>query len=69
MEVQVTGIDAEALGELAVRELPVVFLAEHLEDAHPQRMSQRLELFRLVEDQRCVLHVDPPFVCPAQFYI
>ena len=65
VEVQVTGIDAETLRELAVRELPVAFLAEHLEDAHPQRMSERLELFRLVEDQRCVLHVDPPFVCPG----
>ena len=40
MEVQVTGIDAETLRELAVRELPVAFLAEHLEDAHPQRMSR-----------------------------
>src|SRR6185295_18886930 len=65
VEVQVTGIDPETLCELAVRELPVAFLAEHLEDAHAQRMSQRLELLRLVEYQRCVLHVDPPFVCPG----
>jgi hypothetical protein len=35
MEVQMTGVDAEALRELAVRELPVAFLSEHFQDAHP----------------------------------
>jgi hypothetical protein len=39
MEVQVTGVDAETLRELAVRELPVAFLAEHLEDANPQGVA------------------------------
>jgi hypothetical protein len=32
------GIDAEALRELTIRELRISLLAEHLEDANPERM-------------------------------
>jgi hypothetical protein len=42
VEVQMAGIDSESLGELSVRELPVAFLTEHLEHAHPQRVAERL---------------------------
>jgi len=42
VEVQVPGVDAEPLGELTVRELPVAFLAEHLQHTHAQRMAERL---------------------------
>ena len=42
VEVQVAGVDAEPLGELTVRQLPVAFLAEHLQHAHAQRMAERL---------------------------
>jgi len=46
---EVTRIDAESLRELSVRELPVAFLAKHLEHANSERVSQSLELLRLVE--------------------
>src|SRR5207244_2900082 len=54
MEVEVARIDAEPLCQLPVRQLPVgLFLAaEHLEHPHPKRMSERLELLGLVDDQR-----------------
>ena len=64
VEVKMAGIDAEPLRELTVRELPVAFLAEHLEHADAQRMAERLELLRLVEYQR-LLHELRPFVCPG----
>ena len=49
MEVEVAGIDAEPLRELSVRELPIALLAEHLQDANAQWVSQRLQLLGLVE--------------------
>jgi len=48
MEVKVTGIDAESLCELPVRELPFAFLAEHLQHTDPQRVAESFELLRLV---------------------
>ena len=66
MEVQVPRIDAEALGELTVGELPVPLLAEHLEHANAERMAERLQLFGLVEYEgflHCpgaLLHIETP---------
>jgi hypothetical protein len=48
MEVEVTGIDAEPLRELTVRELPFAFLAEHLQHTDAQRVTESFELLRLV---------------------
>ena len=46
-----TGIDAEPLRELTVRQLPLLaFLTEHLEDPHAEWMPECLQLLRLVED-------------------
>jgi len=39
MEVEMAGVDAEPLRQLPVGQLPVAFLAEHLEHAHPEGMS------------------------------
>ena len=63
VEVQMTGIDTQALCELAVRELPLALLSEHLEDAHPQRVPQCLQLLRLVEYQRLSLQTVCPLCC------
>ena len=68
VEMQMAGVDSEPLGELTVRQLPFAFLAEHLQDAHPQRVSQRLQLLGLVEYQR-LLHGAPSRLPPGQFYI
>jgi len=59
-----TGVDAEPLRELPVGELPLAFLAQHLEDSHAERVSQRFQLLRFVEYER-VLHGP----APAHFYI
>jgi hypothetical protein len=44
MEVKVTRIDAEPLGELAVRQVLPLALPEHLEHAEPQRVTEGLQL-------------------------
>src|SRR6266545_843639 len=64
MKVEVTRIDAEPLRELAVGELPVPLLAEHLQHAHPHRVAERLQLFWLVEYQRVLQNQARPSVCP-----
>jgi hypothetical protein len=48
VEVEVTRIHSESLRELTVRELPVTFLAEHLQYPDPQRVAERLQLLGLV---------------------
>src|SRR5205814_8769915 len=66
VEVKMARVDAEPLGELPVRELPVALLAEHFQDAYAERMAERLQLLRLVEYQRLLhcraglLHIDTP---------
>ena len=49
------GVDAEPLGELAVRQAPLRVLAEHLQRPQAQRVPERLQLLRAVDDKR-VLH-------------
>ena len=49
VEVQVAGVDAQPLGELAVRQRALLALAEHLEDTQPQRVTERLQLLRTVD--------------------
>ena len=46
---KVPGIHAEPLGELTVRELRLVVLAERLQDAQAEGVPEGLQLFRLVE--------------------
>src|SRR3954471_3098492 len=64
MEVKVAGIDSEPLRELAVRELPLAVLAEHLQNPNAERMAEGLQLLRLVEYQRvqhgrqALLHIE-----------
>src|SRR3954454_21070564 len=66
MEVKVAGIDSEPLRELAVRELPLAVLAEHLQNPNAERMAEGLQLLRLVEYQRvqqcrqALLHIETP---------
>jgi len=48
MKVEMTGIDAESLRKLTVRELPFAFLAEHLQHTDAQRVAESFELLRLV---------------------
>ncbi len=49
MEVQVARVDAEPLGELAVRHRVLAVRAEHLEHAKTERMAERLQLLRSFE--------------------
>jgi hypothetical protein len=49
MKVQVTGIDAQALGELAVRQGSFLALAEHLEDPQAERVTERLQLLGTID--------------------
>jgi hypothetical protein len=42
--VQVARVDAELVRELAVRQLAALVGAERLEDAQPERVSERLQL-------------------------
>ena len=49
MEVQVAGVNAQPLGELAVRQRALLALAQHLEDTQPQRVTERLQLLRTVD--------------------
>jgi hypothetical protein len=49
VEVQVAGVDAQPLGELAVRQRALLALSQHLEDTQPQRVTERLQLLRTVD--------------------
>ena len=49
VEVQVPGVDAEPVRELAVRQLVALVGAERLEDAQPERMTERLQLLGTVD--------------------
>ena len=51
MEVEVTGIDAEPLCELAVRQRLAV-PAEFFEDTKPQRVAERLQLLGTIDGER-----------------
>ena len=51
VEVEMAGIDTELVCELAIRDRVVAARPEHLEDAEAERVPQRLELLRLVENQ------------------
>ena len=51
MEVEVAGIDSEALGELAVRQRRFLALAKHLEHAQAQRMAEGFQLLRTIDGE------------------
>ena len=42
VEMEMTGVDTESLGELTVRQLLLGAGTEHLEDAQAKRMPERL---------------------------
>ena len=52
VEVQVPGIDAEPVRELPVRQLVALVGAEGLEDAQPEGVSERLQLFGTLDLQQ-----------------
>jgi hypothetical protein len=49
VEVQVAGIDAQPLSELAVRQVVALALPEHLEHAQAERMAERFQLLRSLD--------------------
>jgi len=46
---EMAGVDAQALSELAVRKRRLLALSEHLEDAQPQRVTEGLQLIRTID--------------------
>src|SRR5437016_5930846 len=51
VEVQVPRVDSQPLSELAVRQRPLLALAQHLENPQPQRMAEGLQLLRTVDGE------------------